>query len=127
MSMMPEEEQVQEEELEMGVNPAELFADTEEKNLEIVHKGKKWVFKYKDLSWKEKYACVDEATDMSGEFKFSLTKYYVAALTKMLTKSPIHPLTETTLSKLAGPVGAQLMAIVPPPVDAELLATEKKE
>jgi len=122
--MIDEEEQ----ELEMGSDPTELFADKNEKELVITHNDKKWIFKYKDLSWKEKYDCVDAATSMNGDdFGFSLGKYYVIALSKMLTSSPISPITETTISKLDKNVGSQLLAIVPNPSDPSVIASVKKE
>ncbi len=122
------EEQFSPEELELGINASELFASVDEKELEIVHNGKKWIFKYRDLSWKEKYDCVDAATSLTGDdFGFSLGKYYIIALTKMLTSSPITPLTETTISKLDKDVGAQLLAIVPNPSDPTTIGNIKKE
>ena len=121
------EPEVEEPELEVGTNPGDLFTDTDEKTLEIFHKGKKWIFKYKDLSWKEKYDCVDEAANIDGDkFSFSLGKYYIVALGKMLTHSPIVPITETTLGRLDKDVGAQLLAIVPPPADEVIIAKLKK-
>jgi len=133
MSMFNEEERIgtepelEEPVLEEGTNPGDLFTDAEEKTLEIVHKNKKWVFKYKDLSWKEKYDCVDEAANIDGEsFSFSLGKYYIVALGKMLTYSPIQPISETTLGRLDKDVGAQLLAIVPPPADEAAISKVKK-
>lgn len=127
MSSVNEEVEEVEQELEVGTDPGELYANEEIQELEIVHKGKKWVFKYKDLSWKQKYDCVDAATVMDGEnVGFFIGKYYVLALTKMLVDSPIKPLTETTISKLDKNVGAQLLAIVPPPADPALVDGLKK-
>ena len=134
MSMYNDEEgrigvepEIEEPVLEAGTNPGDLFTETEEKTLEIVHKNKKWVFKYKDLSWKDKYDCVDAAASIEGEdFSFSLSRYYMTALGKMLTHSPIQPLTETTISRLDKDVGAQLISIVPPPADEAVISGLKK-
>ena len=122
------EEMVQEQEvgssekassIEDGVNPGDLFASEEEKTLEVFHQGKKWIFKYKDMPWGDKNKCLDEAQNWTGgEFKFSIQKYYASALTKMLTQTPVRPITEMTLQKLDRFVGEQLTAIVPQPVEA---------
>ena len=123
--VVPEEDvevvpEVVEEELPMGNDPSILYAGREEHSLEIVHAGQRWLFKYKDLSWGEKNQCIDEAQqwDTDAGFKFSVTKYYAAALTKMLTSAPIKPITETTLNQLDRHIGEQLIAIVPQPVEA---------
>ena len=111
--------EVVEEELPMGNDPSILYAGREEHSLEIVHAGQRWLFKYKDLSWGQKNECIDEAQqwDTEAGFKFSVTKYYAAALTKMLTSAPIKPITETTLNQLDRHIGEQLIAIVPQPVE----------
>ena len=105
--------------LPLGNDPGVLYAGNEEKSLEIVHAGQRWVFKYKELSWGQKNECIDEAQqwDADAGFKFSVTKYYAAALTRMLTDTPIRPVTETTLNKLDRHIGEQLVAIVPQPVE----------
>ena len=113
--------------IEMGANPQELFASTEERTLEFVHNGKKWMFKYRDLDFGSKGDCIDAAqTWVNGEFKFSLKKYYALALSKMITSGPIQPITDTTLGRLSQDVGAKLIGIVPPPVDLNQLEALKK-
>jgi len=131
------EEMVQEQEMgsseetssvEDGVNPGDLFASDEEKTLEVFHRGKKWIFKYKDMPWGDKNKCLDEAQNwQGGEFKFSIQKYYASALTRMLTQTPIRPITETTLQKLDRSVGEQLTAIVPQPIEAPADLDELKK
>jgi len=120
-------EVVVEEELPMGNDPSILYAGREEHSLEIVHAGQRWLFKYKDLSWGQKNECIDEAQqwDTEAGFKFSVTKYYAAALTKMLTSAPIKPITETTLNQLDRHIGEQLIAIVPQPVEAAVEDVKK--
>ena len=86
-----------EEPLPRGVNSGDLFASEEEHELEIVHKGQTWSFKYKDLTWGDKNFCIDQAQQWDtdgGSFKFSIQKYFAAALTRMLTSTPIRPITE---------------------------------
>jgi len=119
--------EVVEEELPMGNDPAVLYAGREEHSLEIVHAGQRWLFKYKDLSWGQKNECIDEAQqwDTDAGFKFSVTKYYAAALTKMLTSGPIKPITETTLNQLDRQIGEKLIAIVPQPVEAAVEDVKK--
>ena len=114
--------------VEEGVNSGDLFASEEEKTLEVLHQGKKWLFKYKDLAWGDKNKCLDEAQTWSnGEFQFSISKYYAIALTRMLTQTPVRPITEMTLQKLDRSVGEQLTAIVPQPIEAppDLAALKK--
>jgi len=130
--VVPEEDvevilEVVEEELPMGNDPAVLYAGREEHSLEIVHAGQRWVFKYKDLSWGQKNECIDLAQqwDTDAGFKFSVTKYYAAALTKMLISGPIKPITETTLNQLDRRIGEQLIAIVPQPVEAAVEDVKK--
>ena len=120
-------EVVVEEELPMGNDPSVLYAGREEHSLEIVHAGQRWIFKYKDLSWGQKNECIDLAQqwDTDAGFKFSVTKYYAAALTKMLTSGPIKPITETTLNQLDRHIGEQLIAIVPQPVEAAVEDVKK--
>ena len=102
----------------VGTDSGSLFASEETKTLEIIFKGQKWVFTYKDLNWGDKNACVDQAQEWeNGEFKFSVNKYYVKALSLMLVDTPIRPITETTLAKLDRRIGEQLVAIVPNPVE----------
>jgi len=105
-------------EMQEGSNPGDLFASDEEKTLEIFHKGKKWIFKYKDLTWGDKNKCLDDAQQWKdGEFQFSISKYYSTALTRMLTQTPVRPITEMTLTKLDRFVGEQLTSIVPQPME----------
>ena len=115
---MVKETEVIEEEIPVGTDSGILFASEETKTLEIIFKGQKWVFTYKDLTWGDKNMCVDQAQDWeNGEFKFSVNKYYVKALSLMLVDTPIRPITETTLAKLDRRIGEQLVAIVPNPVE----------
>ena len=115
---MVKETEVIEEEIPVGTDSGILFASEETKTLEIIFKGQKWVFTYKDLTWGDKNACVDQAQEWdNGEFKFSVNKYYVKALSLMLVDTPIRPITETTLAKLDRRIGEQLIAIVPNPVE----------
>ncbi|MAE81671.1 MAG: hypothetical protein CMB80_02960 [Flammeovirgaceae bacterium] len=106
------------EDFPIGTDSGSLFASEELKTLELIFKGQKWVFTYKDLNWGDKNSCVDQAQEWEGgEFKFSVNKYYVQALQKMLVDTPIRPITETTLAKLDRRIGEQLIAIVPNPVE----------
>ena len=121
------EETVVTEEPVIGTDGNELFVNEAQQTLEVTHNDKKWVFVYRDLSWAEKYKCVDVAQVWSqGEFSFSLSAYYTAALIEMIVDSPIKPFTETTLSKLDTNVVAQLLTIVPPPADPEVANQAKK-
>ena len=116
-------EQVEyEEELPLGTDSSALFAVKTEQTLEIIHEGKRYLFKYKDLTWGEKNTCVDAAQswDQNAGFSFSVSKYYAAALTRMLTDTPIRPITETTLNQLDRRIGEQLIAIVPQPVESSI-------
>ena len=118
-----EDEQVEyEEELPLGTDSSALFAVKTEKTLQIIHEGKRYLFKYKDLTWGEKNACVDAAQswDQNAGFSFSVSKYYASALTRMLTDTPIRPITETTLNQLDRRIGEQLIAIVPAPVESSV-------
>ena len=115
-----EEEQIEfEEKLPLGNDPSALFVTRTENTLEIIHDGKRYLFKYKDLTWGEKNTCVDAAQswDQNAGFSFSVSKYYAAALTRMLTDTPIHPVTETTLNQLDRMIGEQLISIVPQPIE----------
>ena len=124
-AVAPEEEPVTP--LATGTDGNELFVQSDAKTLEIFHNDKKWVFTYKDLSWAEKYKCVDAAQVWKdGEFSFSLAAYYIAALVAMIVDSPIRPFTPTTLGKLDSAVVAQLIKICPTPADPELPAAAKK-
>jgi hypothetical protein len=113
--------------LPMGTDASLLYAGHEEKVLEIIHAGQRWHFKYKDLSWGQKNACIDEAQqwDTTEGFKFSVSKYYAAALTRMLTDTPIRPVTETTLNQLDRVIGEQLIALVPQPVEPAVETVKK--
>ena len=106
----------------LGEDPSLLFASSEEEILEIIHQGRRWQFKYRQMTWGEKNYCVDKAQtwDTNGTFSFSLQSYYAAALTKMLTETPIKPITETTLSKLDRRIGEALVSIVPQPVEDQV-------
>jgi len=114
--------------LPKGVNSGDLFASEDEIELEIKHKGQTWAFKYKDLTWGDKNYCIDQAQVWEGDtFRFSVQKYYAAALTRMIISSPIRPITDLTLQKLDRAVGEQLIQIVPNPVeDAATLDEVKK-
>ena len=116
------------EDFPVGTDSGSLFASEETKTLEIIFKGQKWVFTYKDLNWGDKNACVDQAQEWeNGEFKFSVNKYYVKALSLMLVDTPIRPITETTLAKLDRRIGEQLISIVPNPVEAPEEVEELKK
>lgn len=119
-----EDQQVEEiieevEEIPLGEDASALFSSGEEKSLEIIHAGRRWIFKYKELTWGEKNACIDESQSWGtdGGFEFSISKYYAAALTRMLTTTPIRPITETTLNRLDRVIGEQLVQLVPQPVE----------
>ena len=121
------EEEIVDEELEEGVDPSMLYADTREHQLEVRAMGKKWTFYYRDMTWGEKNECIDAAQVWeSGEFKFSISAYYALALQKMLTRSPIRPISETTLKKLHRSVGDALTSIVPTPVEQDEVEAIKK-
>ena len=79
------------------------------------------------MSWGQKNACVDEAQrwDPEAGFQFSVSKYYAAALTRMLTDTPIHPVTETTLNQLDRAIGEKLISLVPQPVEQDLDEVKK--
>ena len=95
--------------------------------LEFVFKGKKWSFHYREMTWGEKNDCIDAAQIWTnGEFKFSISKYYVMALQKMLTRSPIRPITETTLARLSRDIGEALTSIVPNPMEEGEVEAVKK-
>ena len=116
------------EDFPVGTDSGSLFASEETKTLEIIFKGQKWVFTYKDLNWGDKNACVDQAQEWeNGEFKFSVNKYYVKALSLMLVDTPIRPITETTLAKLDRRIGEQLISIVPNPVETSQETEEIKK
>jgi len=114
--------------LPKGVNSGDLFASEDELELEIKHRGQIWSFKYKDLTWGDKNYCIDQAQVWEGDtFRFSVQKYYAAALTRMIISSPIRPITDLTLQKLDRAVGEKLIQIVPNPVeDAATLDEVKK-
>jgi len=114
-------------ELPMGTDGSLLLAGREEKVLEIVHAGQRWQFKYKELSWGQKNTCIDEAQEWDTDqgFKFSVSKYYAAALTRMLTDTPISPVTETTLNSLDRAIGEKLIALVPQPVEQNVEEAKK--
>ena len=116
---VPQEVPVVSDELPIGTDGSLLYAGREEKVLEIVHAGQRWEFKYKELSWGQKNACIDDAQQWDSEtgFRFSVSKYYASALTKMLTDTPIRPITETTLNQLDRSIGERLTSIVPQPVE----------
>ena len=117
----------QEEEIQEGTDPSILFADSNEHTLEFVFKGKKWSFHYRDMTWGEKNDCIYAAQIWTnGEFKFSISKYYVMALQKMLTRSPIRPITETTLARLSRDIGEALTSIVPNPMEEGEVEAVKK-
>jgi len=121
------EETPQEPVVPTGSDGTELFVNESTKVLEIYHNEKKWVFTYRILSWAEKYKCVDAAQIWTqGEFSFSLSAYYSAALTAMIIDSPVRPFTDTTLQKLDTDVVTQLLTIVPPPADPEIPDAAKK-
>jgi len=116
--------------LPRGVNSGDLFASEEEHELEIVHKGQVWSFRYKDLTWGDKNYCIDQAQqwDTDGaSFRFSVQKYFAAALTRMLTSTPIRPVTELTLQNLDRAVGEKLISIVPNPVEDTSVLDEVKK
>jgi len=124
---VPQEVPVVSDELPIGTDGSLLYAGREEKVLEIVHAGQRWHFKYKDLSWGQKNACIDEAQqwDTTEGFKFSVSKYYAAALTRMLTDTPISPITEATLNNLDRAIGEKLIALVPQPVEQNVEEIKK--
>ena len=113
--------------LPLGNDPSFLYAGREEKILEIEHAGQRWQFKYKDLSWGQKNECIDDAQqwDATEGFKFSVSKYYSAALTRMITDGPIKPITETTLNKLDRAIGEKLITLVPQPVEQNVEEVKK--
>ena len=113
--------------LEEGTDPSALYADSSEHVLELQLKGKKWTFYYRDMTWGEKSECIDAAQIWGdGTFKFSIFRYYAMALQKMLIRSPIRPMTETTLKKLSREVGEALISIVPTPVEESEVQAIKK-
>ena len=121
------DQQETEKELEEGTDPSVLFADSNEHSLELQYQGKKWTFYYRDMTWGEKNECVDAAQVWdSGDFSFSISKYYVMALQKMLIRSPVRPITETTLSRLNRDIGEALTSIVPNPMEQGAVEAVKK-
>ena len=114
--------------LPKGVDSGDLFASEDEQELEIVHKGQTWTFRYRDLTWGDKNYCIDQAQQWEGDqFKFSVQRYFAAALTRMIISSPIRPITELTLQKLDRVVGEKLITIVPSPVEETAALDEVKK
>jgi len=121
------EDGTEEQELEEGTDPSALYADGAEHSLELHHQGKKWTFYYREMTWGEKSECIDAAQIWSdGDFKFSIFRYYAMALQKMLVRSPIRPISETTLRKLSREIGEALISIVPAPVEESEVQAIKK-
>ena len=126
-STVPTEEPTAEPVMADGIDSNELFVNENVQPITVIHNDKKWNFTYKELSWAEKYKCVDSAQIWSqGEFQFSLSAYYTAALVEMIQDAPVKPFTETTLARLDTSVVAQLLTIVPPPADPEIPEAAKK-
>ena len=126
-AQVDEDSTTEEVELEEGTDPSALYADSSEHVLELQLKGKKWTFYYRDMTWGEKSECIDAAQIWGdGDFKFSIFRYYAMALQKMLVRSPIRPMTETTLQKLSREVGEALISIVPTPVEESEVQAIKK-
>ena len=124
---VPTEEPTDEPTMADGTDSSELFVNENVQSLKVVHNDKKWNFTYRELSWAEKYKCVDAAQIWDkGEFQFSLSAYYTSALVEMIQDSPIKPFTDTTLAKLDTSVEAQILTIVPPPADPEIPEAAKK-
>ena len=122
-----EDSREEDEELEEGTDPSALFADNVEHVLELRHQGKKWTFYYRDMTWGEKSECIDAAQVWGdGDFKFSIFRYYAMALQKMLVRSPVRPISETTLRRLSREIGEALISIVPAPVEESEVQAIKK-
>ena len=89
----------------------DLFVNTSKQHsITINHKGHDWVFKYRPLTWREKYECMEnsyafhEFVDKNGEkkeeYRTMATNYYILCLTKMLTETPLPAVSATVLGLL---------------------------
>lgn len=112
-----EEEKKEDEgkDMEKGSDLNELFATQETKMKIVIHKGKSWVFHYRELTWAEKNKIISQATvmDRSKEAHFEVDKYLRLSFLKMELELNGHKLTAIELVKLDEKVGNLLEDIVP--------------
>ena len=110
------------EQQEKDVN--DLFADTQVENSIIIrHKGNDWEFRYRNLTWREKYEALEKAyvyftfKDKNGkdvsDVKYTPTNYFIACLCLMITSSPFPVVSEAILNSLDIAVMDQLVSICP--------------
>ena len=109
--------------MEKGTNADELFVDQKTRKITIEYKNKEWDFIVRDLSWKEKAACITAGTiiNITGKKKMAkktvtmdMCAYNQEYLMKSIVKAPFS-VTPVSFMKLDGEFGDLLVeAIIEP-------------
>lgn len=115
MAEEKKEDEIEDIKVETGKDINELFATQETKEKVITHKGKEWVFHYRELTWAEKNKIVSQATviERNKDAHFEVDKYLRLSFIKMELELNGHKLTAIELVKLDEKVGNLLEDIVP--------------
>ena len=115
MAEEKKEDEIEGIKVETGKDINELFATQETKEKVITHKGKVWVFHYRELTWAEKNKIVSQATviERNKDAHFEVDKYLRLSFIKMELELNGHKLTAIELVKLDEKVGNLLEDIVP--------------
>lgn len=111
-----------EEELEIGTDITELFKKTGSQPFEFEHNGKRWQFKYKELSWEEHFLVIegsyDTRTGLDGVSQrfFNASRYYAEIFKVAILEIPGgKPLVDTYLRMLPSDVVTKMLPMVPGP------------
>ena len=100
---------VSEEQLPYGTDPTELFADRTIKEKTIVFNDKRWVFKYRDLTWAQLSKLSNNSTTVSerGIITFNVVKYNDEYLAETIVKAPF-PMNRASLTSISKDFGRVL-------------------
>ena len=112
-----------------GKDANELYVDTSEKEQWIVHKGKKYKIKYRDMSWGEKNSTLSSMLEFDakgGKMSLNMRAYNLKALQTILVSAPFK-ISEPILDRLDVAVGEQLEKIIPKPFQAALTDVAQKK
>jgi len=112
---MTEEKTTQEvEELPVGVDASDLYADQNEQQITIPYKGKRWELSVRELTWAEHQTIASRMAQMritkgkSADATMNILEGHIAHLLKAITKAPF-PITRAFFLQVSPAFGRLLV------------------
>lgn len=110
-------EEITAEELPVGVDVSDLYADQTERQIVIPYKGKQWELSVRELTWAEHQTIASRMAQMritkgkSADATMNILEGHIAHLLKAITKAPF-PITRAFFLQVSPAFGRLLVQYV---------------